>query len=146
MSIATSTSGRQCRTTSLGLAVIIMTIAIVACAETAGVHPDAAFFSQPITIVDIRTEPEWRQTGIVKGSKTITFFDHNDEYDEAKFLKQLDLVVDKNEEFAIICRSGRRTRIAAQYLTQAGYKVIDLKGGVKYLPKIGISLVPYQAK
>ncbi len=67
-------------------------------------------------------------------------------YDLAKFRQQLDRVINPGEEFAIICRSGRRTRIAAQLLTQEGYKVIELQGGVKYLPKIGIDLVPYSKK
>lgn len=123
---------------------IILIISVSACAETGGFYPDATFFSRKITIIDIRTEPEWHQTGIVKGSKTITFFAADGEYDYDNFLRQLNQVVDKDEEFAIICRSGARTRVAAQLLTQKGYKVIDLKGGVQYLPKIGIELVPYQ--
>ena len=128
--------------------VLLLLASIFACAgatgtETDGIYPDTAFFNKKITIIDIRTEPEWRHTGIVKGSKTITFFAVNGEFDYDNFLKQLNRVVDKNEEFAIICRSGARTRVAAKYLTQSGYKVINLKGGVNYLAKIGVSLVPY---
>jgi rhodanese-related sulfurtransferase len=118
-------------------------IAVAACAEAPGPYPDAAFFSKDITIVDIRTEAEWRQTGIIADSKTITFFDENGEYDEADFFRQLDQVIDKNEEFAIICRSGRRTRVASQILIQNGYRVIDIKGGIKHLPA-GVDLVPYK--
>lgn len=130
---------------ALNFLLIIFIISVAACAETGGgPYPEAAFFSKDITIIDIRTEAEWRQTGIVAGSRTITFFDENGSYDLATFLQQLDRVVNRNEEFAIICRSGRRTRVAAQILTKKGYKVIDLKGGVQYLPKIGIELVPYQ--
>ncbi len=131
---------------TLNFLLIILVISVAACAETGGgPYPEAEFFSKDITIIDIRTEAEWRQTGIVAGAKTITFFDENGNYDEKKFLQQLDRVVDRNEEFAIICRSGARTRVVAQLLAQKGYKVIDLKGGVQYLPKIGIKLVPYQA-
>ena len=134
------------RTYTIHFLLIILIIAITACAETGSSYPDAAFFSKGITIIDIRTEPEWRSTGIIEGSKTITFFDENGEYDMAKFRQQLDQVIDPDEEFAIICRSGYRTRIAAQLLTQEGYKVIDIQGGVKYLPKIGIDLIPYSNK
>ena len=130
---------------TINFLLIIMIVSISACAETGEHYPETTFFSKDITIIDIRTKPEWHQTGIVKGSKTITFFDAAGEYDYNNFLRQLNQVIDKNEEFAIICRSGARTRVAAQLLTQNGYKVIDLKGGVQYLPKIGIELVPYQA-
>ena len=127
---------------------LLLLTTIIACAgatgtEADGIYPDAAFFNNKITVIDIRTEPEWRHTGIVKGSKTITFFAANGDYDYDNFLKELNRVVDKDEEFAIICRSGARTRVAAKYLTQSGYKVINLKGGVNYLTQIGVSLTPY---
>ena len=122
---------------------LLLIFSVAACAETAAPYPDAAFYSKDITIVDIRTEAEWHQTGIIAGSKTITFFDENGEYDEADFLRRLDRVIDKNEEFAIICRSGRRSRIAARILVQNGYRVIEIGGGIKHLPA-GINLVPYK--
>ena len=128
----------------LNLFLLLLIISVAACAETTeSSYPDASFFSQKIKIVDIRTEAEWRQTGIIADSKTITFLDENGEYNEADFLRQLDRVIDKNEKFAIICRSGRRTRIAYQLLVQNGYKVIDIKGGIKHLPA-GVDLVPYK--
>jgi len=43
-----------------------------------------------IKIIDIRTKPEWIETGIIKGSILITFFDEKGQYDAAKFLSQLD--------------------------------------------------------
>lgn len=151
MTRSTSDSSRNSSAISVKLLLSCLFCTLVACAgatgtEAGGIFPDAAFFSRKITIIDIRTEPEWRHTGIVKDSETITFFDNNGEYDMVNFRKQLDQIVAKDEEFAIICRSGARTRLAARYLTQAGYKVIDLKGGVKYLPRINISLVPYPGK
>ncbi len=137
---------RISRTYTIHFLLIILISSITACAETSGNYPDAALFSNGITIIDIRTESEWRSTGIIEGSKTITFFDENGEYDMAKFRQQLDQVIDPNEEFAIICRSGRRTRKAAPLLTQEGYKVIDIQSGVRSLHKIGIDLVPYPHK
>ena len=143
MPLATPCSAKNQLSQVINFLLLALIISTTACAKTAGPYPDAAFFAKDITIVDIRTEGEWRQTGIVAGSKTITFFDENGKYDAAIFFQQLDRVVDKNVEFAIICRSGRRTRVAAQILVQNGYKVIDLKGGIKHLPG-GINLVPYK--
>lgn len=96
-----------------------------------------------IKIIDIRTEPEWRQTGIVKGSYTITFFDEKGGYDADRFLRSLRQIVHPSEDFAIICRSGNRTTAVAKFLRDVGYKkVINLKGGVRKAHKNG---VPFEA-
>jgi rhodanese-related sulfurtransferase len=97
-----------------------------------------------ITIIDIRTKPEWEQTGIVKNSIPITFFDERGNYDAQKFLDMLSGVVKKGEEFAIICRSGNRTTAVSQFLAQQGYDVINLQGGVKHLATQGYKLSKYK--
>lgn len=96
-----------------------------------------------IKIVDIRTEPEWVQTGIVKDSIPITFFDARGNYDAQKFLNVLSSYVKKGEEFALICRTGNRTTAVSEFLGKQGYDVINLKGGVVSLGKQGFKLVPY---
>lgn len=126
------------------LLVMIMVIPTALFAEMKNIYPDAKFFDNGMTIVDIRTQPEWVQTGIVKGAKTITFFDERGQYDARVFLNELDKVVDKNKTFAIICRTGRRTGLITPFLHKEGYSVINLKGGITHLPKINIPLVPYR--
>jgi rhodanese-related sulfurtransferase len=107
------------------------------------IYPDKEFFKKDIIIVDIRRESEQLKTGIVKGSKTVTFFDAQGNYSSELFFKALDKVVNKDKEFAIICRTGRRTSVILPLLKENGYKVIDLKGGVMYLSKIDVELVKY---
>jgi len=98
-----------------------------------------------IKIIDIRTKPEWLQTGIIKGSKTITFFDELGGYNVPKFLKELNAYVKKGEKFAIVCRTGHRSRIVAKFLSENGYpKVIDLLGGVNALAKDNYKFVKYE--
>lgn len=96
-----------------------------------------------IKIIDIRTKPEWIQTGIVKNSIPITFFDLQGKYDAKAFLGLLSKYVTKNEEFAIICRTGNRTTAVSQFLAQVGYNVINLKGGVTSLMRQGYKLSKY---
>jgi len=60
------------------------------------------FLKKNIKVIDIRTPAEWRETGIVKDSYTIMFFDEQGNYDVPKFLKALDGVVKKDEQFALI--------------------------------------------
>lgn len=105
------------------------------------------FYSTHIKIIDIRTEPEWENTGIIKGSYTITFFDGNGDYDTGIFTQKLDKIVKKDEKFALICRSGKRTAKAAKILYNLGYKnVIDLRGGIIAAMGNGIIPVPYVRK
>lgn len=86
-----------------------------------------------IPIVDIRTIGEWRETGIVKGSIPIQFFDERGRYDIEAFLDTLNKKVNTKKQFGIICNSGSRTKILAKFLSdRLGYNVIDFKGGILY--------------
>lgn len=101
-------------------------------------------YKSGIKIVDIRTEPEWKQTGIVRGSYTITFFDEKGNYNAQEFLTKLDKVVNKQEPFGLICRTGNRTTTVAKFLKKAGYRnVINLEGGVTKASRNGIPFEPY---
>lgn len=87
-----------------------------------------------IKIIDIRTPFEWNQTGIVEGSHTLTFFDSMGRYDIKKFTEELDKIVNKDEKFAVICRTGSRTSQVASLLNQHyGYNAVNLKGGIMKL-------------
>lgn len=97
-----------------------------------------------IKIIDIRTKPEWIQTGIVQGAYTLTFFDERGGYNVSEFTDQLSRIVTKDEKFAIVCRTGNRTSMAVKILREQGYKnVIDILGGVKLGAQNGINLTPY---
>jgi len=96
-----------------------------------------------IKIIDIRTPPEWRETGIVKGSYTIVSFTQNGF--NPKFLEELDRVVKKGETFALICRTGSRTAEVSKWLAyDKGYNVIDLKGGITNMIRMGYKPVRYK--
>ncbi|WP_456380431.1 rhodanese-like domain-containing protein [Hydrogenimonas sp.] len=96
-----------------------------------------------ITIVDIRTRSEWIETGIVPGAHCITFFDEFGNYDTEKFLEAYHGIADKETVVGLICRTGNRTRMVANFLRQHGYRALNLDGGVFYLKSIGFELVPY---
>ncbi len=97
-----------------------------------------------IKIIDIRTPAEWRETGIVKGSIPIMFFNKQGRYDIPKFKAALDKTVKKGEVFALICRTGSRTAEVSRFLAnELGYNVIDLKGGIMNLMHKGYEPVKY---
>ena len=97
-----------------------------------------------IKIIDIRTSPEWKETGIVENSIPITFFDEQGRYNAETFLNELTKHVKKDREFALICRTGNRTVAVSEFLSKQGYKVINLKGGIKRLMSQGYVPEPYK--
>lgn len=86
---------------------------------------------QGVAIVDIRLEEEWLQTGIVKGSKTITFFDRMGRINP-KFVPEFTAIVKQDQRVALICRTGSRTQAASQAVAeQLGYKnVMNVTHGI----------------
>jgi rhodanese-related sulfurtransferase len=108
---------------------------------------DHALVGSKTPIVDIRTPGEWKNTGLVKGSIPIMFFDEQGRYNIDAFLKELNAKVDTKKEFALICNSGNRTKIVSKFLSEKlGYKVIDLKGGVLYAIGKKIPFEPYKGQ
>lgn len=123
------------------LALVLVSSFLVAGVKTVSVNPQLV--NSGIKIIDIRTEREWEQTGIVKDSIPITFFDIRGNYDAQKFLDMLSKHVSKDEKFALICRTGNRTTAVSDFLGKQGFDVINLKGGVKSLAQKGYKLVKY---
>ena len=114
-------------------------------AELQNVWATKDFLKKDIKIIDIRTPGEWKETGIVKGAYTIMFFDENGNYDIPGFLRDLNKVVKKGEQFALICRTGSRTAEISKFLSsQLGYNVVNLAGGMVKLRHEGHKPVPYK--
>jgi len=98
-------------------------------------------------IVDIRTPAEWKETGLLKGSIPIMLFDEKGNYDLKDFLEKLNKAVDTTKQFAIICRTGSRTKVLATFLSQKlNYDVINIKSGILYAKFIKLPIEPYSLK
>jgi len=113
-------------------------------AELRHVDVNEEIVKSGIKIIDIRTSPEWKETGIVENSIPITFFDEQGRYNAETFLTELTKHVKKDREFALICRTGNRTVAVSEFLSKQGYKVINLKGGIKRLMSQGYVPEPYK--
>lgn len=85
-----------------------------------------------VTIIDVRRIDEWRATGIVPGSRTITAFDSKGELDPA-FIEAVAATLPRDQPVALICRSGNRSAIAAQLLSERlGFqRIYDVDGGIQ---------------
>ena len=77
-----------------------------------------------VPVIDIRTEGEWKTTGVIAGSKQLTFFDEQGNAIPG-WLEKAKAVAKSDQPVILICRSGNRTKAASQFLSQqAGYKTV----------------------
>lgn len=104
----------------------------------------AQLISSGVTVIDIRTQPEWEETGIVPGSKLLTFFDERGRADPAAWLEKLKPLARPGDPVVVICRSGNRTRPVSQLLSQqaAQGKVYNVRNGIKGWIGSGGAVVP----
>lgn len=125
---------------------IILTFLLLSTALFAEVKDEyisQKFIDSKIPIVDIRTPGEWKQTGIVKNSIPIMFFNERGGYNVDAFLTELNAKVDTKKPFALICRTGSRTAMISAFLSkELGYSVINIKGGIVLAKPKNIKLIP----
>ena len=90
----------------------------VAAAGTTLTAPEALDKAEAgkITLIDIRTPPEWRQTGVASGALTI-------DMTKKTFVQEvLDAVQgDRSAPIVLICRTGNRTDYTRQALEKLGF-------------------------
>ncbi len=107
-------------------------------------YPTQKLLNDKVPIVDIRTLPEWVETGLIQGAIPIMFFNQSGGYNVDAFLNELNKKVDTTKPFAIICRTGSRTKIVGGFLAQElGYKVTNLLGGMVYVKMKRLPIVPF---
>lgn len=77
--------------------------------------------SKQAELIDVRTAAEFA-FGSIKGAKNIDVL-------SLDFKKQLNSL-DVEKEYFLFCRSGNRSEQACSMMTQQGFKVYNLKGGI----------------
>ena len=84
-----------------------------------------------VPVIDVRTPEEWRDTGVIKGARLMTF-SVSGGFDKAAWLKQEQQVVKPGEPVVLICRSGRRSKAVADYLESQPVKgkIYNASGGM----------------
>jgi len=121
---------------------LFLTVSLLAGVENR--YPNLALVNSGIKIIDIRTQGEWAQTGLLPNSYPITFFNAQGNYNVSTFINTLNKVVNKNQTFAILCRSGSRSKTVSNFLKRNGYKkVINLTGGINYSIRLGMTTETY---
>lgn len=105
----------------------------------------AELLEQGILVIDVRRQDEWTNTGTIKGSHLMTFFDKNGRYDANAWLAELDKIVSIDEPFVLICAAGVRSRNIAQLLdARLGYTAVhNVKKGINHWIAKGQAVVPH---
>ena len=96
-------------------------------------------------VVDIRREEEWKQTGVIFESILSTFFNKDGTANINVFLDDLRESVSPGQTILLICRTGRRTKVATKFmLSNTEFKeVFSVSGGITEWKKQGFSTVSY---
>ncbi len=87
--------------------------------------------SEGVKIYDIRRDEEWKQTGIVAGSRMLTLFDVKGGLN-SDFIPTFSKEINKEEPVILICRTGNRTKMASEYFSKKlGFqKIYNVKDGI----------------
>ena len=99
-------------------------------ADLAAPEANAAMQAGKLTLIDIRTPPEWRETGVAVGARQV-----NMQHPKGAegFVNQLlsEVKGDRNAPIALICRTGNRTTQVQGYLQSVGFtQVHNVKEGM----------------
>jgi len=123
------------------LLTFMLLLASAASADEARITADTAYDRARegrLTLIDIRSREEWRESGIPAGALPVSMHAPGG---KAAFAKAILRAVkgDKTKPIAVICAVGNRSRWAQNYLTDQGYKrVYDVSEGMfgrgKHLP------------
>ena len=114
---------------------LLLMIALSGCAAPPYSNLDngqlKTMLEQGAPIYDIRRVEEWHQTGVIEGSRLLTFVDASGRM-LPDFLTHLSRAVDKDDPVILICRTGNRTSTLARHLVeQMGYtQVYNVRNGI----------------
>jgi rhodanese-related sulfurtransferase len=116
------------------LGVLLLAFGLGACAEPPYTNVDHTQLKEHVAlrvpVYDIRRPEEWRQTGVVEGSRKLTYVDASGR-PNPEFLPRFTAEVGKNDPVVLICRTGNRTDTLARELAALGYTwVYNLRQGI----------------
>ena len=117
------------------LGVVLLAVALGGCAEPPYSNADndqlKSLLAQGVPIYDIRRPEEWRETGVVEGSRKLTFVDAGGR-PNPEFLPRFTAEVGKNDPVVLICRTGSRTdKLARELMEEQGYtQVYNVRHGI----------------
>jgi len=117
------------------LAVLAASLGLAACGKPPYENVDntqlKALIEQGVPVYDVRRPDEWKQTGVVEGSRLLTWVDGGGRV-QPGFFENFAAEAPKDKPVAIICRTGNRTnQLARELMEKHGYtKVYNVQNGI----------------
>ena len=115
------------------LTLAILSVSLFAEFKTIDVPEFEKLQKEGLLVIDIRTAPEWKETGIIDGAKKITFFSEKGQPLLADWFFEVGhLIKDKKTPFIIYCAHASRSKALGKGLDSMGFEhVYELKGGIE---------------
>ena len=85
-----------------------------------------------IKIVDVRTQNEWKATGIIKGSELISLLDKHNKFIFENWYRDFNKKISKNKSVIFVCAAGVRSKYIANLINKKkpDLKIYNLKKGI----------------
>jgi L-ascorbate metabolism protein UlaG (beta-lactamase superfamily)/rhodanese-related sulfurtransferase len=99
---------------------------------------EKSYIGDGIVTIDVRTADEYAQGHLYHAI--------NIDWQKDGFIDEIGKLFNKELTLAIYCRSGKRSAAAAQALSDAGYKVINMTGGYNAWTEAGKMTNSYQVE
>ena len=116
--------------------ILLLPLLVLGCAEDipyTNVDNDElqALIEQGVPLYDVRRADEWRSTGVISGSRRLTFVDGSGQM-LPDFLAKFTQRIGKDDAVLLICRTGNRSDVLARHLIEKlGYiKVYNVRHGI----------------
>lgn len=117
------------------LALLAATLSLSACSKPPYENLDntqlKTLTAQGVPLYDVRRPDEWKQTGVVEGSRLLTWVDGSGRV-QPGFFENFAAEAPKDQPVAIICRTGNRTsQLARELMEKHGYtRVYHVTNGI----------------
>ncbi len=136
------------RTALFALAALLFSLQSTAGAQVIEISTNEqleSLIAEGVPVVDLRTPEEWRATGIISGSKLLTFFDSQGNYDVGAWLGSFTAIARPEDEVAVICAVGNRSHVVTRFLQQQlGYaRLYNVSKGIDHWIRSGRPVDPW---
>lgn len=88
--------------------------------------------SDSVYLLDVRTADEFKE-GHIKGA-------HNLDVLNPDFMENAENMLPEDKTIAVYCGTGKRSGMASEKLTEAGYRILNLDGGLEAWKAAGLKL------
>ena len=117
------------------LATLLLSLTLTGCSQAGvtqiGNEELKTLAASGVPVYDVRRAEEWQQTGVIQGSRKLTFVDQSGAL-MPDFVSKFTGAVRRDQPVILICRTGNRTGVLSRVLVEKlGYtRVYNVREGI----------------